>query len=212
MRQFRRIIAVGALAVVPVFAGIGGVTMTSGIVRADTGGGGGPDTCFLYTASITENAQHTQLYIEFKTNGVQQIHQINVLKLTNGATESNTPLPSPDVIVTLTKTHPGSVHFEIQAVEKPGCQDTVEPVLATLSANHAQTFHHIAASEHRVRIFGGKGITSVRIQVNGHVFTVAGHGSRLLNVARAMRGNNNTIRALAIGKAGSSTSILIGNS
>jgi len=77
-----------------------------------------------------------------------------------------------------------------------------------------QVIHHVASAESHVTVANGTpGVESVRLEVNGHTFSVTAlqNGeTRTLDVSSGMhKGSDNTIRVIAHGPRDSSAMVLV---
>jgi hypothetical protein len=175
-----------------------------------------PPSCVL-TAVINGPPKQLQITANDSGTGLASIvptTAINATVIVPAFTPGTTGL----ILVTATKIDQAqSAQVALRVTDVAGNITDCDPVLATVTARgttRIQKLTGLPQAEHLIALTNGKpGLTSLKIQVNGHHYTLArlkNNQQRRLDIAPAMRpGTHNTITLTGTGKRGATGDILI---
>ncbi len=175
-----------------------------------------PPSCVL-TAVINGPPKQLQITANDSGTGLASIVPTTAINATVNV-PAFTPGTTGLILVTATKTNQAqSAQVALRVTDVAGNFTDCDPVLATVTARgttRIQKLTGLPQAEHVISLTNGKpGLTSLKIAVNGHHYTLArlkNNQRRHLDIAQAMRpGTHNTITLTGTGKRGATGDILI---
>lgn len=175
-----------------------------------------PPSCVL-TAVIAGPPKQLQITANDSGTGLASIVPTTAINATV-IVPAFTPGTTGPILVTATKINQAqSAQVALRVTDVAGNFTDCDPVLATVTARgttRIQKLTGVPQAEHLIALRNGKpGLTSLKIVVNGHHYTLArlkNNQQRRLDIAPAMRpGTHNTITLTGTGKRGATGDILI---